>query len=118
MAISRYDRGEKLLCGIFAFVGRLVGNNLQSPGRSLTGRNALWEHPVPISFPTAMCFLHSQVALFSFFFFFFLQAQKKPAVLCGFLLETTVFMKNNLSRIRIAACNLAGETRVQVQGGS
>lgn len=45
-------------------------------------------------------------------------AQKKPAVLCGFLLETTVFMKNNLSRIRIAACNLAGETRVQVQGGS
>ncbi|XP_052048275.1 maestro heat-like repeat-containing protein family member 2A [Apodemus sylvaticus] len=35
-------------------------------------------------------------------------AQKKPAVLCGFLLETTVFMKNNLSRIRIAACSLAG----------
>lgn len=41
-----------------------------------------------------------------------MQAQKKPAVLCGFLLETTVFMKNNLSRIRIAACNLAGETDV------
>ncbi|XP_021054648.1 maestro heat-like repeat-containing protein family member 2A [Mus pahari] len=35
-------------------------------------------------------------------------AQKKPAVLCGFLLETTVFMKSNLSRIRIAACSLAG----------
>lgn len=36
------------------------------------------------------------------------QAQKKPAVLCSFLLETTVFMKNNLSRIRTAACSLAG----------
>ena len=60
----------------------------------------------------------SSTARWHFFFFFFLQAQKKPAVLCGFLLETTVFMKNNLSRIRIAACNLAGETRVQVQGGS
>nr|XP_056840613.1 maestro heat-like repeat-containing protein family member 2A isoform X3 [Rattus norvegicus] len=35
-------------------------------------------------------------------------AQKKPAVLCSFLLETTVFMKNNLSRIRTAACSLAG----------
>lgn len=38
-----------------------------------------------------------------------LQAQKKPATLCGFLVETTIFMKSNLSRIRIAACALAGE---------
>lgn len=38
----------------------------------------------------------------------FLQAQKKPAILCGFLVET-IFMKNNLSRIRISACALAGE---------
>ncbi|KAH0509409.1 Maestro heat-like repeat-containing protein family member 2A [Microtus ochrogaster] len=35
-------------------------------------------------------------------------AQKKPAILCGFLVETTNFMKNNLSRIRISACALAG----------
>ncbi|XP_057618304.1 maestro heat-like repeat-containing protein family member 2A [Chionomys nivalis] len=35
-------------------------------------------------------------------------AQKKPAILCGFLVETTIFMKNNLSRIRISACALAG----------
>ncbi|XP_052605263.1 maestro heat-like repeat-containing protein family member 2A [Peromyscus californicus insignis] len=35
-------------------------------------------------------------------------AQKKPALLCGFLLETTIFMKSNSSRIRIAACALAG----------
>ncbi|XP_059133991.1 maestro heat-like repeat-containing protein family member 2A isoform X4 [Peromyscus eremicus] len=35
-------------------------------------------------------------------------AQKKPAILCGFLLETTIFMKSNSSRIRIAACALAG----------
>nr|XP_048297730.1 maestro heat-like repeat-containing protein family member 2A [Myodes glareolus] len=35
-------------------------------------------------------------------------AQKKPATLCGFLVETTIFMKSNLSRIRIAACALAG----------
>ncbi|XP_051009621.1 maestro heat-like repeat-containing protein family member 2A [Acomys russatus] len=35
-------------------------------------------------------------------------AQKKPAVLCGFLLETTMFMKSSLSKIRIAACGLAG----------
>lgn len=47
--------------------------------------------------------LHDHVALV------FLQAQKKPAVLCGFLLETTTFMRSNLSRIRIAACGLAGE---------
>ncbi|CAO2625359.1 Maestro heat-like repeat-containing protein family member 2A [Lemmus lemmus] len=35
-------------------------------------------------------------------------AQKKPAILCGFLIETTTFMKSNLSRIRMAACALAG----------
>ncbi|XP_038195034.1 maestro heat-like repeat-containing protein family member 2A [Arvicola amphibius] len=35
-------------------------------------------------------------------------AQKKPAILCGFLVETTTFMKSNLSRIRISACALAG----------
>ncbi|XP_023578008.1 maestro heat-like repeat-containing protein family member 2A [Octodon degus] len=34
--------------------------------------------------------------------------QKKPAVLYGFLLETMSYVKNNLSRIRIVACNLAG----------
>ncbi|XP_008054484.1 maestro heat-like repeat-containing protein family member 2A [Carlito syrichta] len=34
--------------------------------------------------------------------------QKKPAVLYSFLLETMTYVKNNLSRIRIAACNLAG----------
>nr|XP_012647029.1 maestro heat-like repeat-containing protein family member 2A isoform X3 [Microcebus murinus] len=34
--------------------------------------------------------------------------QKKPAVLYSFLLETMAYVKNNLSRIRIAACNLAG----------
>ncbi|XP_006171221.1 maestro heat-like repeat-containing protein family member 2A isoform X1 [Tupaia chinensis] len=34
--------------------------------------------------------------------------QKKPAVLYSFLLETMSYIKNNLSRIRIAACNLAG----------
>ncbi|XP_041506856.1 maestro heat-like repeat-containing protein family member 2A [Microtus oregoni] len=34
-------------------------------------------------------------------------AQKKPAILCGFLVETTIFMKSNLSRIRISACALA-----------
>ena len=69
MAISRYDRGEKLLCGIFAFVGRLVGNNLQSPGRSLTGRNALWEHPVFVSSTARWHF-------FFFFFFFFAGPEK------------------------------------------
>ncbi|XP_017745882.1 PREDICTED: maestro heat-like repeat-containing protein family member 2A isoform X2 [Rhinopithecus bieti] len=36
------------------------------------------------------------------------QTQKKPAVLYSFLLETMAYVKNNLSRIRIAACNLAG----------
>ncbi|KAL6070320.1 hypothetical protein STEG23_008574 [Scotinomys teguina] len=35
-------------------------------------------------------------------------AKKKPAILCGFLLETIIFMKSNSSRIRIAACALAG----------
>uniref|UniRef100_A0A4W2GSD0 Maestro heat like repeat family member 2A n=1 Tax=Bos indicus x Bos taurus TaxID=30522 RepID=A0A4W2GSD0_BOBOX len=35
--------------------------------------------------------------------------QKKPAVLYNFLLETMTYVKSNLSRIRIAACNLAGE---------
>uniref|UniRef100_A0A2K6FDH7 Maestro heat like repeat family member 2A n=1 Tax=Propithecus coquereli TaxID=379532 RepID=A0A2K6FDH7_PROCO len=35
-------------------------------------------------------------------------AQKKPAVLYSFLLETMTYIKSNLSRIRIAACNLAG----------
>ncbi|XP_075807834.1 maestro heat-like repeat-containing protein family member 2A [Microtus pennsylvanicus] len=35
-------------------------------------------------------------------------AQKKPAILCGFLVETTIFMKSNLTRIRISACALAG----------
>uniref|UniRef100_A0A8C5KPY9 Maestro heat-like repeat family member 2A n=1 Tax=Jaculus jaculus TaxID=51337 RepID=A0A8C5KPY9_JACJA len=35
-------------------------------------------------------------------------AQKKPAVLHGFLLQTMTYMKNNSSTIRIAACNLAG----------
>uniref|UniRef100_A0A2K5QWQ7 Maestro heat like repeat family member 2A n=1 Tax=Cebus imitator TaxID=2715852 RepID=A0A2K5QWQ7_CEBIM len=35
-------------------------------------------------------------------------SQKKPAVLYSFLLETMVYVKNSLSRIRIAACNLAG----------
>lgn len=34
--------------------------------------------------------------------------QKKPAVLYGFFLETMSYVKNNLLRIRIAACNLAG----------
>ncbi|KAM9085449.1 LOW QUALITY PROTEIN: maestro heat-like repeat-containing protein family member 2A [Megaptera novaeangliae] len=34
--------------------------------------------------------------------------QKKPAVLYSFLLETMTYVKSNLSRIRIAACNLAG----------
>ncbi|XP_077011610.1 maestro heat-like repeat-containing protein family member 2A isoform X2 [Tamandua tetradactyla] len=34
--------------------------------------------------------------------------QKKPAILQGFLLETVAYVRNNLSRIRIAACNLAG----------
>ncbi|XP_023980516.1 LOW QUALITY PROTEIN: maestro heat-like repeat-containing protein family member 2A [Physeter macrocephalus] len=38
----------------------------------------------------------------------FLQTQKKPAVLYSFLLETMAYVKSNLSRIRIAACNLAG----------
>ncbi|XP_021482933.1 maestro heat-like repeat-containing protein family member 2A [Meriones unguiculatus] len=41
-------------------------------------------------------------------------AQKKPAVLCGFLLETTTFMRSNLSRIRIAACGLAGISMKQL----
>ena len=39
----------------------------------------------------------------------FLQTQKKPAILYSFLLETMTYVKSNLSRIRIAACNLAGE---------
>ena len=39
----------------------------------------------------------------------FLQTQKKPAVLYNFLLETMTYVKSNLSWIRIAACNLAGE---------
>ncbi|KAM4836615.1 maestro heat-like repeat-containing protein family member 2A [Thomomys bottae] len=34
--------------------------------------------------------------------------QKKPAVLYGFLLETMTYTENNFSRIRMAACNLAG----------
>ncbi|KAF6115083.1 maestro heat like repeat family member 2A [Phyllostomus discolor] len=34
--------------------------------------------------------------------------QKKPAVLYGFLLETMTYIKSNLSRIRMASCNLAG----------
>ncbi|KAG3275581.1 maestro heat like repeat family member 2A [Ictidomys tridecemlineatus] len=34
--------------------------------------------------------------------------QKKPAVLYGFFLETMSYVKNDLLRIRIAACNLAG----------
>ncbi|XP_069926113.1 maestro heat-like repeat-containing protein family member 2A isoform X6 [Oryctolagus cuniculus] len=34
--------------------------------------------------------------------------QKKPAVLYCFLLETLTYVSNNLSRIRIASCNLAG----------
>uniref|UniRef100_M3XT12 Maestro/Maestro-like HEAT-repeats domain-containing protein n=2 Tax=Mustela TaxID=9665 RepID=M3XT12_MUSPF len=34
--------------------------------------------------------------------------QKKPAVLYNFLLETMTYINSNLSRIRIAACNLAG----------
>ncbi|XP_070279352.1 maestro heat-like repeat-containing protein family member 2A [Myotis yumanensis] len=34
--------------------------------------------------------------------------QKKPAVLYSFLLETMPYIKSNLSRIRIASCNLAG----------
>lgn len=37
-----------------------------------------------------------------------LQTQKKPAVLYNFLLETMTYINSNLSRIRIAACNLAG----------
>uniref|UniRef100_A0A8C2S2V1 Maestro heat-like repeat-containing protein family member 2A n=1 Tax=Capra hircus TaxID=9925 RepID=A0A8C2S2V1_CAPHI len=39
-----------------------------------------------------------------------LQTQKKPAILYNFLLETMTYVKSNfnLSRIRIAACNLAG----------
>lgn len=62
----------------------------------LIGQTALCEQLVPVSPSTAMWHL-------------FLQAQKKPAILCGFLLETTIFMKSNSSRIRIAACALAGE---------
>lgn len=38
-----------------------------------------------------------------------LQTQKKPAVLYSFLLETMTYVNSNLPRIRIAACNLAGE---------
>ncbi|XP_057602467.1 maestro heat-like repeat-containing protein family member 2A [Hippopotamus amphibius kiboko] len=34
--------------------------------------------------------------------------QKNPAILYSFLLETMTYIKSNLSRIRIAACNLAG----------
>ncbi|XP_058433553.1 maestro heat-like repeat-containing protein family member 2A [Marmota monax] len=34
--------------------------------------------------------------------------QKKPAVLYGFFLETMSYVKNDLLRIRIAACKLAG----------
>ncbi|XP_016060098.1 PREDICTED: maestro heat-like repeat-containing protein family member 2A [Miniopterus natalensis] len=34
--------------------------------------------------------------------------QKKPAVLYSFLLETMTYIKSNLSRIRMASCNLAG----------
>uniref|UniRef100_A0A8C3YTQ9 Maestro heat like repeat family member 2A n=1 Tax=Catagonus wagneri TaxID=51154 RepID=A0A8C3YTQ9_9CETA len=34
--------------------------------------------------------------------------QKKPAVLYRFLLKTMTYVKSNLPRIRIAACNLAG----------
>lgn len=41
-----------------------------------------------------------------------LQTQKKPAVLYCFLLETLTYIRNNLSRIRIASCNLAGEQEV------
>uniref|UniRef100_A0A8D1FVC6 Maestro heat like repeat family member 2A n=1 Tax=Sus scrofa TaxID=9823 RepID=A0A8D1FVC6_PIG len=37
-----------------------------------------------------------------------LLTQKKPAVLYRFLLETMTYVRSNLSRIRIAACNLAG----------
>uniref|UniRef100_A0A8C0CBE5 Maestro heat like repeat family member 2A n=1 Tax=Balaenoptera musculus TaxID=9771 RepID=A0A8C0CBE5_BALMU len=40
--------------------------------------------------------------------------QKKPAVLYSFLLETMTYVKSNLSRIRIAACNLAGIIMKQV----
>ncbi|KAM7339674.1 hypothetical protein ACRRTK_000289 [Alexandromys fortis] len=41
-------------------------------------------------------------------------AQKKPAILCGFLVETTIFMKSNLSRIRISACALAALQDLQL----
>ncbi|XP_058521134.1 maestro heat-like repeat-containing protein family member 2A isoform X1 [Ochotona princeps] len=34
--------------------------------------------------------------------------QKKPAVLYCFLLETLTYIRNDLSRVRIASCNLAG----------
>ncbi|MBV94329.1 Maestro heat-like repeat-containing protein family member 2A, partial [Eschrichtius robustus] len=40
--------------------------------------------------------------------------QKKPAVLYSFLLETMTYVKSNLLRIRIAACNLAGIIMKQV----
>ncbi|MEJ1272161.1 maestro heat-like repeat family member 2A [Cricetulus griseus] len=42
------------------------------------------------------------------------QAQKKPIVLCGFLVETTIFMKSNLSSIRISACALAALQDLQL----
>ncbi|KAF4022035.1 hypothetical protein G4228_013098 [Cervus hanglu yarkandensis] len=40
--------------------------------------------------------------------------QKKPAVLYNFLLETMTYVKSNLSRIRIAACNLAALQELQL----
>uniref|UniRef100_A0A452UBG3 Maestro heat like repeat family member 2A n=1 Tax=Ursus maritimus TaxID=29073 RepID=A0A452UBG3_URSMA len=40
--------------------------------------------------------------------------QKKPAVLYSFLLETMTYVHSNLSRIRIAACNLAGTIMKQM----
>lgn len=45
----------------------------------------------------------------------YLQTQKKPAVLYSFLLETMTYVNSNLPRIRIAACDLAGE-RADVSG--
>lgn len=76
----------QLLCWV------VLGGVLALYGQALTHQMGM---PVPISPSTRGTYL--------------LQAQKKPATLCGFLVETTIFMKSNLSRIRIAACALAGE---------
>lgn len=72
----------------------LSGQTLPHP----TDGNTLCEQPVSRT--------SSSMALF---ILCLLQTQKKPAVLYSFLLETMTYVHSNLSRIRIAACNLAGE---------